>query len=144
MGPKAECFYCFEVFGIYDETRSTSFWYGFSKNTTFPWDMNNANVGCCLKSLFGCQCMHSYLCERWQLLLKKSLKAVLVAQKLQKTSRTCKRRVFQIQQSTKTNGWSKFFRSGKLLEKLKFLYLIRAEPLKITVNCTKAIHWALI
>ena len=27
--PQAECFYCFEVFGIPDETRSTSFWYSF-------------------------------------------------------------------------------------------------------------------
>ena len=25
----AECFYCFEVFGTPDETRSTSFWYSF-------------------------------------------------------------------------------------------------------------------
>ena len=27
--PQAECFYCFEVFGTADETRSTSFWYSF-------------------------------------------------------------------------------------------------------------------
>ena len=27
--PQAECFYCFEVFGTPDETRSTSFWYSF-------------------------------------------------------------------------------------------------------------------
>ena len=40
----------------------------------------------------------------------------------------------------KTNGRSKFFVSGKLVEKLKFLYLIRAEPLKITVNCTNSNH----
>ena len=31
--PQAECFYCFEVFGTPDETRSTSFWYGFSNET---------------------------------------------------------------------------------------------------------------
>ena len=29
----AECFYCFEVFQTYDETRSTSFLYGFSNET---------------------------------------------------------------------------------------------------------------
>ena len=27
--PQAECFYCLEVFGTPDETRSTSFWYSF-------------------------------------------------------------------------------------------------------------------
>ena len=27
--PQASCFYCFEVFGSPDETRSTSFWYSF-------------------------------------------------------------------------------------------------------------------
>ena len=27
--PAASCFYCFEVFGTPDETRSTSFWYSF-------------------------------------------------------------------------------------------------------------------
>ena len=30
---QAECFYCFEVFGTPDETRSTSFWCGFSNET---------------------------------------------------------------------------------------------------------------
>ena len=35
---------------------------------------------------------------------------------------------------------SMFFASGKLVEKLKFLFLIRVEPLKITVNCTKSSH----
>ena len=27
--PQAECFYCFQVFGTSEETRSTSFWYSF-------------------------------------------------------------------------------------------------------------------
>ena len=31
--PQAECFYCFDLFGTPDETRSTSFWYGFSNET---------------------------------------------------------------------------------------------------------------
>ena len=79
--PKAWCFYRFEVFEIYDATRSTSFWYGFSNNTIFPWDMNNANHGCCLKFLFGRRCVHSCLCERWQRLLKKPPKAVFCSPK---------------------------------------------------------------
>ena len=42
--------------------------------------MNNTNEGCCLKFLFGRQCVHSRLSERWQRLSKKSPKAVFVAQ----------------------------------------------------------------
>lgn len=79
--PKAWCFYRFEVFEIYDATRSMSFWYGFSNSTIFPWDMNNANDGCCLKFLFGRRCVHSCLCERWLRLLKKPPKAVFCSPK---------------------------------------------------------------
>ena len=79
--PKAWCFYRFEVFEIYDATRSTSFWYGFSNSTIFPWDMNNANDRCCLKFLFGRRCVHSCLCESWQRLLKKPPKAVFCSPK---------------------------------------------------------------
>ena len=35
---------------------------------------------------------------------------------------------------------SKFSASGKLVEKLKFLYVILVEPLKITVHCTMSSH----
>ena len=69
----------FEVFGTYDETRCTSLWSGFSNSTTFPWDVNNTNVGCCLKFLFERQWVDSRLSERWQRLSKKSPKAVFVA-----------------------------------------------------------------
>ena len=34
------------------------------------------------KILLGRRCLHSWLCERWQRLLRKSPKAVFVAQKL--------------------------------------------------------------
>ena len=52
--PQAECFYCFEVFGTPDETRSTSFWYGFSNET-----IGNYSVTCFRKR------NNKKLCSEW-------------------------------------------------------------------------------
>lgn len=53
---KAEWFYCFQVFGTYDETRSRSFRYSSSNSTTLSRDMDNAN------SYLGVSaCIHAFV-----------------------------------------------------------------------------------
>ena len=68
--------------------------YGFSNSITFPGEINNENVGCCLKILIWASVRAFISCERWQRLLKKSPKAVFVAQKLQNASRTFEKYLF--------------------------------------------------
>ena len=80
--PKASCFYCFEVSGIFDGTWSTSFFNMASQTVPHSPEIWIMQIWVLLKILLGRRCVHSWLCERWQRLLKKSPKAVFVAQKL--------------------------------------------------------------
>ena len=103
--------------------------------------MNNANIGCCLKFLFGRQCVHSCLRKMAASLEEitegrfRSPKTAEDESNLLKES-IPKSTVY----SEKQIDRSMVFTSGKLVEKLKFLFLIRVAPLKITVNCAKSSH----
>ena len=54
-GRRPRCFYCFEVFGTPDETRSTSFWHDFSISPRFiftnevylTWNTLRSRTTCC-------------------------------------------------------------------------------------------------